>query len=270
METAPTPKYLEILSNYILAAMTKEEKRETKFLTENRMVTIRKHETSLEGLMDKFEGNEDGVYGLFGEADKSRYLTPKIEITAADIAEVPGLSDIVDAIHSIEERIKTAQGRDRFILKQTLIELRREQYILKNSYRCPVNITPTHGGGRKHVDLAERRYINEAGEPESTGLISLFKEDHVSALLIHYPLLKETTVGQFDNDFLYLTEEFEALVARALTSEHPHYYDIVKMKWENKQNIEIKAMLQEKYNIIHTAEYISCLWRSKIPKIIAQ
>lgn len=99
METTPSSRYLEILGNYILAAMTKEEKRESKFLTENRMVTIRKHETSLEGLMDKFEGNEDGVYGLFGEADKNRYLTPKIEITAADIAEVPGLSDIVENIH---------------------------------------------------------------------------------------------------------------------------------------------------------------------------
>jgi hypothetical protein len=106
--------------------MPKEEKRQQKFLTDNRLITINKHETSLEGLMGKFEGNEDGVYGLFGAEDKNRYLTPKIEITTADIAEIPGLSDIIESMRKIEEELKTAQGRARFILKQTLIELRRE------------------------------------------------------------------------------------------------------------------------------------------------
>ena len=100
----PSPKYLEIFANYILDAMPKEEKREKRFLTENRLVTIRKHETSLEGLMDRFENNEDGVYNLFGAEDKNRYLTPKIEITDADIAEIPGLADLRDGMKKVEAR----------------------------------------------------------------------------------------------------------------------------------------------------------------------
>ena len=41
-----TPHYLEVLSNYIIFAMTKEEKKNKKINTENRMVTINKREMS--------------------------------------------------------------------------------------------------------------------------------------------------------------------------------------------------------------------------------
>lgn len=41
-----TNKYLEILSNYIIFAMTKKEKKEKKINTDNRMVTINRRETS--------------------------------------------------------------------------------------------------------------------------------------------------------------------------------------------------------------------------------
>ena len=46
----PSPSYLEILADYLVLCMEKEEKKEKKILTENRMVTINKRETSYEGL----------------------------------------------------------------------------------------------------------------------------------------------------------------------------------------------------------------------------
>jgi len=84
-----TPHYLEVLANYIIFAMTKEEKKEKKINTANRMVTINKRETSLEGLMTKFETNEDGVYNVIIESDKNIILTPKISITEQDLADLP-------------------------------------------------------------------------------------------------------------------------------------------------------------------------------------
>lgn len=54
-------KYIEILTDYIVSAMTPEEKKEKKILTDNRMVTINKRETSFQGLVDKFENGEDGL-----------------------------------------------------------------------------------------------------------------------------------------------------------------------------------------------------------------
>ena len=41
-------------------------------------------------------------------------------------------------------------------------------------------------------------------------------------------------------------------------------------KIDGKQNIEIQQLLQEKYNMTYTVEYLSSLWRNKIPKLIAE
>lgn len=60
-------KYLEILANYLILCMEKQERKEKKILTENRLVTVNKRETSFEGLVSQFENGEDGVYNLMTE-----------------------------------------------------------------------------------------------------------------------------------------------------------------------------------------------------------
>lgn len=47
----PNEKYLEILTDYLIFAMEKQEKKEKKILTDNRMMTVNKRETSFEGLV---------------------------------------------------------------------------------------------------------------------------------------------------------------------------------------------------------------------------
>jgi hypothetical protein len=69
LEENPDPgeKYLEILGDYLILLMAKLEKKEGKdrtIMTENRMVTINRRETSLEGLVAQFENGEDGIYNL--------------------------------------------------------------------------------------------------------------------------------------------------------------------------------------------------------------
>ena len=60
----PNEKYLEILADYLILCMEKQEKKEKKILTENRMTTVNKRETSFEGLVSQFENGEDGIYNL--------------------------------------------------------------------------------------------------------------------------------------------------------------------------------------------------------------
>lgn len=60
----PNEKYLEILTDYLIFAMEKEEKKEKKILTDNRMTTVNKRETSFEGLVAQLENGEDGIYNL--------------------------------------------------------------------------------------------------------------------------------------------------------------------------------------------------------------
>ncbi len=60
----PNEKYLEILADYLILCMEKQERKERKILTDNRMTTVNKRETSYEGLVSQFENGEDGIYNL--------------------------------------------------------------------------------------------------------------------------------------------------------------------------------------------------------------
>ena len=86
----PNQSYLEILADYLIVPVEKEERRERKLLTENRMATINKRETSFEGLVSQLENGEDGIYNLVHE-DKSQILQPKVSITKQDLEDIPYL-----------------------------------------------------------------------------------------------------------------------------------------------------------------------------------
>ena len=110
-------KYLEILSDYIIFAMDKEQKKQKKLLTENRMVTINKRETSFEGLVGKLENGEDGIYNMVSD-NKNQLLTPKISITQKDLDEIPELRQIKTIIDQLEKAEKAATGKRKFLLKK--------------------------------------------------------------------------------------------------------------------------------------------------------
>ena len=86
----PNEKYLEVLADYLILCMEKQERKERKILTENRMMTVNKRETSFEGLISQFENGEDGIYNLINE-DKNVIFQPKVTITKKDLEEVPFL-----------------------------------------------------------------------------------------------------------------------------------------------------------------------------------
>ena len=75
----PSPAYLESLGNYLVLCL--EEKRQKKIITENRLATINRRETSYEGLVAQLENGEDGLYNLINENNKQTIFKPKITIT---------------------------------------------------------------------------------------------------------------------------------------------------------------------------------------------
>ena len=79
----PNARYLEILADYMILCMEKKEKREKKILTENRMITVNKRETSFEGLTSKLENGEDGIYNLIAN-DKNIIFSPAVCISEKD------------------------------------------------------------------------------------------------------------------------------------------------------------------------------------------
>ena len=63
-------------------------------------------------------------------------------------------------------------------------------------------------------------------------------------------------------------EDFDKLCDKALTN-YPLYDRIVEYKIDGLQNIDIQEKIQMEFGIKHSLEYISSLWRNKIPKLIA-
>ena len=63
-------------------------------------------------------------------------------------------------------------------------------------------------------------------------------------------------------------ENFDKIATIAL-KDHPMYERLVECKIDGLQNIDIQEKIQLEFGIKHSLEYISSLWRNKIPKIIA-
>lgn len=61
---------------------------------------------------------------------------------------------------------------------------------------------------------------------------------------------------------------FDKLCDKALAN-YPLYDRIVEYKIDGLQNIDIQEKIQMEFGIKHSLEYISSLWRNKIPKLIA-
>ena len=260
--------YLEILANYLILAADKQQKKEEKkqILTDNRMVTINKRETSFEGLVAQFENGEDGVYNLITE-DKHTIFRPKISITQKDLEEIPDLKEIRKAIKYWEEMLQKASGREAYIIKKTIIDFRKEQYLIKDAFRNPIvcrNITRSRTPG---IPLDGEVWINEEGYCESRG-IELVNPKVCSTILCNYNDLKQVSEGKFEKDTWYLMEDFDKVYEKAL-KDYPLYKKIAEYKIDGKQNIEIQQLIQEEFGIKHSLEYISSLWRNKIPNLIA-
>lgn len=263
-----TPRYLEILSDYIIFAMDKQERKQKQILTDNHMVTVNKRETSFEGLVGRLENGEDGIYNMIAN-DKNIIFTPKFQITQQDIAEIPELKQLVDAIAEVEKAEKKAVGKKKFLLKKQLIAMRQDQYVIRSAYKPPIYCMNAIKSFSK-IDFDENVSISGNNEIEDNSLVSFFNPKHVSALLCNYSRLKEDAWGKFYSDSYFLMEDLDTLIEKTLRDSYPMYYDLLIYKIDGKQNLEIQSLLNQKHNVKHSVEYISSLWRNKIPKLLSE
>ena len=264
-----TQKYLDKLSDYIVIPIERQERKENHIITDNHNITVTKREMSFEGLVGRLENGEDGIYNMLAN-DKNIIFQPKVSITPQDLEEMPELKKLHEAILKVEEQLKTARGKTAYKLRKQLIEMRKDQYVIKGSYKKPIYSMNLIKSASK-IDLSEKvKEDKDNGTVSSNGLINFFNEKHISALLCNYSKLKEDSWDKFNNDMKWMMMDLDVLVDNALKEKYPLYYDIVIYKIDGKQNAEIQQLLYEKHGIKHSVEYISCLWRNKIPKLIAE
>jgi hypothetical protein len=248
-----TPRELDKLANYLIYAI---EKHENEILTENRMVTINKRETSYQGLSEKLEGGEDSLHNLM-RSDKNMILTHKTSISTADLNEVPDLGALRMNIERLETLLEDAQGAQKYRLKKMIIEMRKEQYTLRNLYRQPIYSSSSSAklGIQKNDDtLSDLRF----DDPK-----------HVFQILNNYSKLKQHFWDKLNEDMRWALIDLENIIDKYIKDQYPLYYDLLVMKADGYTNNQIQQEIEDKYGRRHSHEYISSLWCNKIPYLIA-
>lgn len=238
---------LQKMADYILKGS------DDSILTDNRMVTINRRETSFQGLSERLEGGEDALHSLIRH-DKQTILTPKNRITELDIQQIPELRRLRERIAEWEKRMELARGKDRYRIKKILIEMRKEQYAIKQMYRMPMY---TKGIQRIRVHTST---IDE---------LRLDQPEHVSEILNNYARLKQALWEDLHNDLRWTLLDLEHLIEEYVRDQQPIYYQILLMKIGGDTNEEIQNALGDDWGKHHSQEYISSLWRNKIPELIA-
>lgn len=268
LEETPNPNeaYLETLTNYIIFAMDKQERKQKKILTDEHMVTVNRRETSYEGLAAQFENGEDGIYTLIDEHNKNTIFKPKRSITKKDIETIPYMKQTREAIELWKARLARATGKNKYIIKKAIIETQQFQYYLKDCYLNPIyskKITKVECPR----DLPEEETVDSDGIVHYSGY-SLANPKVCSTILCNYSSLKQNGSGPADGDLYYLMIAFDDICGRALR-EYPMYETIVQLKIDGYANADIQKELDIRFGITHSPEYISSLWRKKIPSLIA-
>ncbi len=209
------------------------------------------------------------MYNITIENDKNIILTPKISISPKDVAEIPELKNLKESIEIIKEKESHATGKARFQFKKWLIELYQEQYVIKSLAKQPItssNVVKSFA----HSQFLDKYSFLPDGMPHNAGLCSFFNPTHLSALLCNYSMLKEESYSKFEGDCYYMMLDLDELIEDTLKDKYPLYYDLLIYKIDGKSNAAIQELLKDEFDITYTVEYLSSLWRNKIPKMIAE
>lgn len=246
--------------------MEKQERLAHNIITENRQETLNKRETSWQSLAESFEGDEDAIYNITNnQRGKSLLLSPKISITKKDLQDIKELRQLKSSIDSMEKQMKKSSGRKKFILKQSIIESRKMQYIIKDSFRCPIRLKKITYS-RCPKNMPELNYLNEKKIPKAEG-VSLLNLKIIQLILNNYQSLKKEAYGRLNDDIWYLLFDFDNNYNEAL-KDYPIYKKIAEMRINGYKCNEIQQELEKEFGISYSTSYISRIWCKKIPKLL--
>lgn len=262
-----TSNYLRILADYICYEKTEKEKAQKKIITDNRRVTLNMRQTSFEGLVSKFECGEDSLYNMI-ISDKNVILSPKSPITEEDIEKIPELKKLREDIEKLQLQAAEAVGKRKYLLKKQIIELRKDQYVIRSSYK-PLTYSMNLVKSIHNIALEEKNWVDEEGNIQYEG-ISFLNPKIVEAFLCNYEKLKTAVSGRFDCDAYYAMLDLDELIEEVLKYKYPIYYDLLVYKTQGRSNEQIQLLLEKYHGVKHSSQYISSLWRKKIPKMLAE
>lgn len=135
-----------------------------------------------------------------------------------------------------------ARGKKKFLLKKQLIQMRQDQYVLKNFYKQPIyclNAVKSFNS----MSFDDNITVTKDGKICDKSIISFMNPAHISAILCNYVRLKEDSYGHFSSDGYYLMKDLENLVDKTLKNKYPLYYSLLIYKIDGRPNLEIQELL---------------------------
>lgn len=301
---------LETIANYILygkdgdsgesAVDRKEVQIKTKYNSYSK-----KEPESLDELMESPTFDER----IFTD-NRNKYKVIKPKIDREKDFDVPGIRELWKAIDKYQYIIDVNTGKiddpaapklssvQLYKFKHMVIDLRRQQFYLKDivkpticmfgtNARTPHQIEDSSipwdlensnfsiaplgvliGKDEKFYDPKNYKGPDYLYNKEATFTIDFRNFEHIYYLLENYEDLKIGSINKPESTIGFLLDTLDFYIERTNLSEPKKI--ILNYKKNKIQNEIIKEKLEKDFNLTHSANYISTIWKQKICKEIAE
>ena len=215
----------------------------------------------------------------------SVYRVPRPTIDKEKDADIPGMRDLWEAIAIIEERYKYCKDvlegkrdmdperkliptyQNKYFMREWMIDLRREQFLLKDIFKPVICNLPSFGSFTHKADhigmKIGRHMLCETGMEVDYG-----DWKHIYAMLKYYNGMKSVTDENPYHDWWYMYEFLDELIARVRWS--PEHEIILWRKVNHVPNENIVAELESLGYKAYSVNYVSTIWKQHISKRIAK
>lgn len=281
---------LEKVANYILYGKSATGKAlpQAKAIVAKHSTWKRKEPESLDALMENVLFDEQTLKPF---NKRTPYTNPKPTIDRIKDAGIPGMVDLWRDIAAIEKYFEQEKEKGKtlkvYYLRHLLIDLRKDQYLLKALFHPPLHAKSAINDTAPHeidwfadsgyavqpllMDVNNKRYIGEQDWEWRTvaeHTIDLTNPTHIYHILDNYSSLCHQIHDNPMSNTLYLLKAVEKLIDKTKLS--PARYHILIRKIDHASNEQIAQELISHFALDYATNYISTIWTKEICGAIAK
>lgn len=268
-----SPSELEKVTNYLLYAEDVDAEVELKEGSKKKV----SYETLIETTL--------GENNVQRSQEVSIYRVPRPTIDREKDADIPGMKDLWEAIAIVEEQYKYCKEvlegkRDldperkliptyqtKYFMREWMIDLRREQFILKDIFKPIICNMPIFNGYCEPTDYIGMKIGNHI-LCENDMMVDYGNWQHIYAMLKYYNGMKCAINDSPYHPWWYMYEFLDELIERVRWS--PEHKIILWRKIYKVPNEDIVKELESLGHKAYSVNYISTIWKQHISKRIAR
>ena len=268
-----SPRELDKVANYLLYAEDVDAEVELKEGSKKKV----SYETLIESTL--------GENTVQKSQEVSIYKIPRPTIDREKDADIPGMKDLWEAIDIIDDLYRYCKDvlegkreldpnkkiiptyQTKYFMREWMIDLRREQFLLKDIFKPTICSAPTFASHVRKPDYIGMKIDNNI-LCESDMMVDYANWRHIYAMLKYYSGMKAVVDGNPYHDWWYMYEFLDELINRVRWS--PEHKIILWRKINRVPNEEIVAELDRLGYKAYSVNYISTIWKQHISKRIAK